>query len=314
MSQQVTMTKSRLQRLYEKYCACTEWNIGVVQASQAVLRELVTSGRLGPICWCPRVSVLGSRADPFVWPLDGNVRVIYEEIDRWNDRGHIRSISLKRFSRWQRSRREIVRPYHLSYPFIVHWQNVWYCIPESARAEGVDLYAWDVSMDSWQLKRRLLHGDAIVDATLFRHNEIWYLFGTIRGPRAYDTLQIWWAHSLEGPWVLHGTNPAKVDLRSARSAGSLFEVDGRWYRPAQDCTSGYGGAVTINRIDVLTPVEFAETTVSRVQPDRNGRYPHGLHSLAVYGNQIVVDGKRVGFSAWLPGMKAARKVARLLLP
>jgi hypothetical protein len=285
-----------------------------VQASHAALRELVTTGRLGPILWCPRVSVLGSRADPFVWPLGEDTRVIYEEVDPWSERGHIRSVSLQRFSHWQRSRPEIVQPYHLSYPFIVHWKNVWYCVPESARSEGVDLYAWDASIGSWQLKRRLLNGVAIVDATLFRHNELWYLFGTIRGPRAYDTLQIWWSPSLEGAWLLHGSNPAKVDLRSARSAGALFDVEGHWYRPAQDCTGGYGSALTINRIDMLTPVDFRETTVCRVQPDPNGSYPHGLHTLAVHGNQIVVDGKRVGFSAWLPVMKAARKFARLLKP
>ena len=269
-------------------------------------------GVLGPVQWCPRVSMLGSRADPFVWPLHEDVRIIYEEIDRWRGLGHIRSISLPRFSRWQRSRREIVQPYHLSYPFIIHWQDAWYCIPESARTEGVDLYVWDAGIDSWQLKRRLLDGVAIVDATLFRHDEIWYLFGTIRGPRAYDTLQIWWAHSLEGEWSRHASNPAKVDLRSARPAGSLFECDGNWYRPAQDCTNGYGSALTINRIDSLTPVDFRETTVSRVRPDPDGLYPDGLHTLAVYGSQIVIDGKRVGHSALLPIMKVAKRVSRLL--
>jgi hypothetical protein len=314
VSQQATITKDRMQRFYQKYFVRTEWNIGVVEASPAALRELVASGRLGPVRWCPRVSVLGSRADPFVWPLGEEVRVIYEEVDQWSGRGHIRSISLKRFSRWQRSRREIVQPYHLSYPFIIRWESVWYCIPESARTDGVDLYAWDASGGSWQLKRRLLDGVAIVDATLFRYDEIWYLFGTTRGPRAYDTLQIWWSPSLEGEWLLHGSNPTKVDLRSARSAGALFEVDGRWYRPAQDCTNGYGGALTINRIEMLTPVDFRETTVSRVQPDPNGPYPHGLHTLAVYENQVVIDGKRVGFSAWLAAMKAARTFARLLKP
>jgi hypothetical protein len=219
---------------------------------------------------------------------------------------------LQRFSRWQRSRPEIVQPYHLSYPFVTQWEKVWYCIPESARTGGVDLYSWDSSTASWQVRRRLLDGVAIVDATLFRHDEIWYLFGTIRGPRAYDTLKIWWSHSLEGEWLLHRNDPAKVDLRSARSAGSFFEVGDRWYRPAQDCTNGYGSALTINRIDALTPVEFRETTVSRIQPDPNGPYPHGLHTLAMYGNQIVIDGKRVGFSALLPAMKAVRKLIRLL--
>ena len=199
-------------------------------------------GSTGPIRWCPRVSLLGSRADPFVWPLDEGARVIYEEIDRWNGRGHIRSISLRRFSTRQRARLEIEQPYHLSYPFILRWQDDWYCIPESARSGGLDLYVWDTSNSAWRLKRRLLDGTAILDATLFRNEEAWYLFGTVRGPSAYDTLKIWWSNTLEGEWSPHRNDPAKVDLRSARSAGSFFRVDGQWYSPAQDCTNGYGSA------------------------------------------------------------------------
>jgi hypothetical protein len=117
---------------------------------------------------------------------------------------------LERFSRWQRSHAEIAQQHHLSYPSIMQWESVWYCVPESARTEGVDLYAWNASMGSWQLRRRLLDGVAIVDATLFRHN----------------------------------------------------------------C-------------------------------------PHGLHTFALYGSQIVIDGKRVGSSALLPVMKSARKLVWL---
>jgi len=309
---QQSMTNNGLQRLYEKYCVLTDWNIGLVRASTAELQRLVTDGRLGPALWCPRASLLRSRADPFVWPLANDHRVIYEEIDHWSKIGHVRSLSLQRFSRLQRSRVEIVQPFHLSYPFIVQHEDVWYCIPESARAGGVDLYAWYPADGSWKLERRLIDKIGILDATLFRHHNIWYLFGTTPGGvDAYDKLRIWWSESLEGKWRLHARNPAKVDLRSARSAGPFFRLGSRWYRPAQDCTTGYGSAVTINRLDVLTPSEFEETTVSRVQPDPNGPYPDGLHTLAVYGDKVLIDGKRVRFSAALLLMKAARRIVRL---
>ncbi len=39
-------------------------------------------------------------------------------------------------------------------------------------------------------------------------------------------------------------------------------LDGALYRPAQDCSVTYGGAVVINRIDRLTPEEFSEQPVS----------------------------------------------------
>jgi hypothetical protein len=306
-----TQSKNRLRRLYEKYCVRTEWNIGFTRASDTAIRDLITSGRLGPIQWCPRVSLLGSRADPFVWALDGEPRILYEEIDSWTGRGEIRSILLEHLSRRQRSRLEILKTYHLSYPFVMKWENVWYCMPECARSSGVDLYFWNSATSSWQLKRRLLDQVPILDGSLLLLDGIWYLFGTIKGSSSYDTLKIWWARSLEGEWWPHRSDPAKVDVRSARPGGALFEFEGRLYRPAQDCSDRYGGALTINRIEVLTPNDFRETTVSRVRPDRSGPYPHGLHTLAVYGDRIVFDGKRTGFNPWLPVMKAARRVSRL---
>lgn len=299
-----------LRRLYRKYCILREWNIGIVKAIPGDLEKLVAEGRLGTVTWCPRASPLSSRADPFVWAVNGDPRVIFEQIDHWSGRGHIRSLSLPRFSRLQRGRTEIVQPYHLSYPHIVPFEGVWYCTPESARAGGVDLYAWNPEMRSWGFKSRLIHDARILDATLFRRERIWYLFGTLRGDGSYDKLRIWWSNALDGEWRPHARNPVKVDIRSARSAGPVFEIGGRCYRPAQDCTNGYGRAVTLNRIDVLTPTEFSETTVSRVQPDPKGPYPDGLHTIAVFGDTVLIDGRRLGFSTALVLMKVIRRLAR----
>jgi hypothetical protein len=308
------MIVNRFRRFYAKYCILTDWNVGVIHASPAELGRVVAEGSLGPVTWSPRASSLRSRADPFVWPLEGDHRVIYEEIDHWCKRGHIRSLSLRRFARLQRSRPEILQPYHLSYPFIVQFDGVWYCIPESARAGGVDLYAWDAAASSWKLERRLIDSIAILDGTLFRYGDIWYLFGTVRGDGARDKLRIWWSKCLQGNWQRHARDPAKVDVSSARSAGPLFELGGHWYRPAQDCTKGYGTAVTINRIDILTPDEFAETTVSTVRPDPHGPYPDGLHTLAVHGDTMLIDGRRIRASAALLLMKVARRLLRLGSP
>jgi hypothetical protein len=302
----------RLQRLYRRYCVLREWNIGIAPATSVDLERLVAEGRLGRVTWCPRPSPLSSRADPFVWAANGHPRVVFEQVDHWTGRGHIRSLSLERFWRRQRGRTEIVQPYHLSYPHVLTVDGIWYCTPESARARGLDLYAWTAGTRSWQLDRRLIHDAGVLDATLFRHAQLWYLFGTLRGDGPYDKLRIWWSDALAGEWRPHARNPAKVDIRSARSAGTVFETGGRLYRPAQDCSRGYGRAVTINRIDVLTPTQFAETTVSRVEPDPKGPYPDGLHTITVYGDTMLIDGRRLRFSATLVLMKIIRRLARLL--
>jgi hypothetical protein len=66
-------------------------------------------------------------------------------------------------------------------------------------------------------------------------------------------------------------------------------------RPAQDCSRSYGSAITLNRIVALTPTEFREETVARIDPDPDGPYPHGIHTLSFVGESMLVDGKRHEF-------------------
>jgi hypothetical protein len=305
---------NRLQRLLARYATLREWNIGLLELTPQDLEALVTEGRLGKVIWCPRVTPLSSRADPFVWSLDGDARVIFEDVDHWNAMGRIRSLPLAAFTRPQPARAEIVRPYHLSYPHVVCVDDIWYCTPESARGGGLDLYAWNPQTESWECRRRLIDGIPVLDGTLFRHGAIWYLFGAIRGDGSYDRLYIWWSRSLEGEWSMHARSPAKVDICSARSAGPVFRVGDRWYRPAQDCSEGYGRAITINRIEVLTPTEFVETRMSRLQPDPKGPYPDGLHTLTIHGSVALIDGRRMRLSVALLAMKLARGLVRAIGP
>lgn len=298
----------RLHALYKKYCVLTDWNIGVVPVTTGTISRLVHSGQLGPIRWLPKASPLNSRADPFMWPHENGPRIIFEEIDHWTGRGHISSLPLEKLMVPGAARREITQSYHLSYPFVLQSAGKWYCMPESARSGGIDLYLWNEKLASWQLARRLIDGVQLIDATLFEHENNYYLFATTRGDGSYEKLRIWWAPSLAGPWKLHAQDPVKTDLRSSRPAGPLFKHESTWYRPAQDCSRGYGGAVTINRLEVLDPEHYRETQVCQLMPDHNGPYPDGLHTLVVCDDMILVDGKRVGFSAALLGMKLARRL------
>jgi hypothetical protein len=83
-------------------------------------------------------------------------------------------------------------------------------------------------------------------------------------------------------------------------------MDGALYRPAQDCSVTYGGAVVINRIERMTPEEFSEQVVTRLAPAADGPYPHGLHTLSSAGNVTLVDGKRHILSAAAVAMRLLR--------
>ena len=86
-----------------------------------------------------------------------------------------------------------------------------------------------------------------------------------------------------------------MNVRSTRPGGTPFVHQGTLYRPAQDCSRGYGGAVALNRVTRLSPVEFHEEVVTVVRPDPHGPFPAGIHTLSAAGDKTIIDGQRTLF-------------------
>jgi hypothetical protein len=95
----------------------------------------------------------------------------------------------------------------------------------------------------------------------------------------------------------------KRDAASARPAGRPFTVGTRLYRPAQDCSATYGGAVHVMEIEALTPTDFRESIALRLEPDPRWPYPDGLHHLVVDARRVYFDAKRSHVD-WLLWLKA----------
>ena len=181
---------------------------------------------------------------------------------------------------------------HASYPQLIEHDGAIYCIPETLAQRRVQLFRATAFPYRWVADTVLLENFAGADATVCRHEDRWWLFVGNHDDQDEAKLFIFHAADLRGPWLPHAANPVKCDLRSARPAGPLFRLDGALYRPAQDCSVTYGGAVVLNRIDRLTPEHFSERPVRRLAPATKGPYPHGLHTLSGAGNLTLVDGKR----------------------
>ena len=75
----------------------------------------------------------------------------------------------------------------------------------------------------WERHATLLSGLELGDATVVRHHERFYLFGATRdGAGGYsDTLSIFHADRLSGPWLPHAGNPIMVDRSCARPVGNF---------------------------------------------------------------------------------------------
>jgi hypothetical protein len=269
------------------------WRIGIVEQP---IERLVESFDPGMIRWLD-IPFEGFLADPFgIAGPDGGLTILAEAF-RWKDRrGGIAAI------RWRRDAPLTVEPTslrldsHLSYPHLIEDAGQIYCIPESAAQGCVQLYRAAEFPGRWVADQMLLEGFAGADTTVVHYGDAWWMFTCNHADQDQSNLYIFRAAQLRGPWVPHEFNPVKCDLRSTRPAGTPFiAADGMLYRPAQDCSQVYGGAVVINRVTRLSLEDFAEAPVAHLRPDPGGPCPDGLHTLSAVGNLTLVDGKRHTF-------------------
>jgi hypothetical protein len=272
-----------------------QWNVGRIDRP---ISSFLQSGRAASVQWLKPPEPSEFRADPFgVW-RDGRLTILYELFSYRSNRGTIAAIAP---GRGETSEAVQIGPQpavHLSYPYLIEVDGHLLCIPESHEAAEIGLYEIERFPDRWVKVANLLDGIPIVDATLFQYEGNWWLAGSEPAPKgATCELHLWHAPEISGPWRAHPANPVKLDVRSARPGGTPFYENGILYRPAQDCSTTYGGRVIINRVLTLTTTAFRETHAATVEPDPNGSYPAGLHTLAQAGDITLVDGKRVTFSA-----------------
>jgi hypothetical protein len=182
---------------------------------------------------------------------------------------------------------------HLSFPYPVEIDGELYLVPENCSGNEVALYRCVSFPDRWERESALFPAFDGVDTTLFAHEGRWWAFCTRYSRGSTLALNAFYAASPRGPWSPHALNPIVVDVSSARPGGQPFTVDGALYRPGQDCSDSYGGALAIARIDELTPTAYCETIVQRHGARGFDRWNAGIHTVSFTRGRIVVDGKHV---------------------
>ncbi len=228
-------------------------------------------------------------ADPFLISNDGKTWVFFEDFLYRQTRGAISCAEVSSSGRLGPVQRCLERNYHLSYPMVFEHDREIFMIPESAENGTIDLYRATRFPQEWKLERILYHLEA-VDATVWHENDYWWFFVTIFEPRGHDAvLLLFNAASLTGEWVYHPANPISTDVRTARGAGAIFRAQGRLFRPSQDCSPRYGYGFALNEIVTLTPEEYRERPILRVEPSWS-KGLIGTHTYSQCGSVEVVDG------------------------
>jgi methionyl-tRNA formyltransferase len=161
--------------------------------------------------------------------------------------------------------------HHLSYPFVFEKDGVYYMIPESGAHGKVILYESVNFPYEWIQKKVLLDGVRAYDSTLHFHEDgLAYLFCTVQ-PTPYDSADVHlYIYSssdwLNDPFVPHALNPVVQDVTAARPAGKIFQHNGKWIRPVQQCAPVYGHAIRFFEIEELSPITYKQKLMHCIAP------------------------------------------------
>jgi hypothetical protein len=230
-------------------------------------------------------------ADPFALAKNGRHYIFFEEVPFATRKGHIAMVEVDRGGRASAPVRVLERDYHLSYPFLFEDAGELYMIPESAANRTVELWRCVDFPAKWRHEANLMEGVRLVDATLHRAEDRWWMFANaaVGGCQLFDDeLCLFSAERLTGEWRPHPQNPVRSDPRCSRPAGRLFTRGGALHRPAQVCVPRYGAGLQIQRVLKLTPHEYAERAVERFMPGGDTGLL-GLHTLNQAADMTVVD-------------------------
>lgn len=285
------LARHMVRKVYRWLCYAPQWHIGWRFTDDAGVWR---NHDLGGVSWHrlkerPHHFV----ADPFAVTWQGRTVVFFEELDHRVGKGVISAIEFNAQGPVGEIFTVLDEPWHLSYPFLIEDGGELWMIPERSATKEVVLYRCKRFPDQWERHATLLSGVELGDATITQHQGRYYLFGVTReGAGGYsDTLSIYYADGLMGPWLPHAQNPVLLDRANARPAGNFVLRDGRLWRPVQDCSLGYGASIALAEVLELSPTRFEQIRHHHLPPSSHwtGR---NLHTLNRLGRLELIDGTR----------------------
>lgn len=206
-------------------------------------------------------------ADPFLVPDAHGAWLFFELYNTDRAKGEIGVARTDDWRTFTGARVVLRQDVHLSYPCVFTHEGAWYMIPETHEARAVRLYRASAFPDGWELVATLLEGAVMADATPLLHDGRWYLFVDASPAKRHETLRLYHADALTGPWTEHPASPLLEGAPThARPAGKLVRHDGRLYRFAQDCVPHYGMAVRAFEVRRLDATGYAEVPVALDPP------------------------------------------------
>jgi hypothetical protein len=234
-------------------------------------------------------------ADPFIVRRAGSRVIFFEEFEFARNKAHISALVGNAQGGFDYAGPALSTPYHLSFPFVFHFQGQAFMCPETHAARRIELWrcaAWPLE---WRFEKVLLEGVHACDSMLFEHGGRWWLLTNLERDGAGDFCRELHAFHADSPlaarWTPLAANPVVTGASRARNAG-LLQRDGSIYRLAQaQGFDRYGRALRLFEITALSPEGYAEREVAALEP-QGGLGALGVHHLSACEGMVVFDALR----------------------
>ncbi|HEV7247015.1 MAG TPA: hypothetical protein VGN93_08510 [Shinella sp.] len=230
-------------------------------------------------------------ADPFAFHWQGRPYLFVEDYVQAAHKAVISVVPFDDGGIAQTPRVVLEEPHHLSYPQVFERDGAIWMLPEASAGGRLTLYRATDFPDRWHPEAVLLEGE-ISDATLLEHEGGLWLFATSRDGfgSTSDTLAVFQAPTLLGPWRAHTLNPILIDRRRARPGGAFHrDAAGRNLLPVQDGTLGYGGGLGLSELLALDGGTVRLGEPRPIITEGDWPYPR-IHTLNRSGSLEVIDG------------------------
>ena len=277
---------SRIKLFFNRLFVIDNWNIGILDIDlNEIIRKKISNFDNIKINWLNEEETR-FKADPFSVTFKNKKAILYESLKFGENKGEI-------YINYDNKQHKILSSNnHFSFPFTFEFEEQIYVVPETAETNDVKLYKFSNFPSDLTHVSTLIKNYAGIDNVIFYYEKIWYMFSTEKNNFHKNNLNIFYSDSLYGDWFPHPKNPVKKDIRSARSAGAIINIDQNLYRPSMDYSKKIEGRIIISKIDKLSKTDFSESFYMHINPIKNSLYPDKIHTIGKIENQTIIDACR----------------------
>ena len=278
------MEMKQLRKLY-KWLTSGRYTIGIALFNNKIVNE----GFVPEIHWIKDNYKRGWFADPFILRITETEIILL--VEEWIYKFNRGVISQVRISREDYSIKEVKTIIntgkHMSFPIYYRQGGKVFIYPEQSEQGETWIYEYDEETCIAK-ELRLLNPNDVVDTTILELKDNKKVLLCTTAPNHNGEVLDIYPYMDE---IFSDVKPImsiRFPRKTARNAGMPFRVNGKLYRPAQDCTNIYGECVEIQEV-LVGKNDISFVPCNRIYSP-NIEYNLGFHTFNVFNNYyIAVD-------------------------